>query len=446
MKLKLKKVFLIIIILLISVSCGEKKDQINKRELELKMDQIAESYVKLVLEIGLYRPEYVDAYYGPKEWKPDKNTKQDVDSILITSLNKKADYLLNKLDQLSEYNATELETLRYRFLYKQLLSIKGIIAIISGAEFTFEKEAQILYDANTPRYDKEHTDAVLKKLDDILPGKGNLDERYNRFIDRFIIPKEKIDAVFDLTMNECRRRTLEHITLPENERFEVEYVSGKPWGAYNWFRGNFFSVIQINTDLPITIDRAIGLSSHEGYPGHHLFNSLLEQKLVKDRGWIEYSVYPLYSPISLIAEGTANFGEKLIFPENSKIKFMKDFLFPLAGADTSLVKKYSQVLELLDQIRFVSNEAARNFINGEWDRERSVKFLVEHSLNTPEKAKKILDFIEFYRSYVINYNYGLDMVTKFIEQNGGTEDDLKRRWELFEQLLTTPQTPSGLLD
>jgi hypothetical protein len=446
MKLKLKKVFLIIIILLIGVSCGKKKDQINKSELELKMDQIAENYVKLVLEIGLYRPEYVDAYYGPKEWKPDKNTKQDVDSILITSLNKKADYILNKLDQLSEYNATELETLRYRFLYKQLLSIKGIIAIISGAEFTFEKEAQILYDANTPRYDKEHTDAVLKKLDNILPGKGNLGERYNRFIDRFIIPKEKIDSVFDLTMNECRRRTLEYITLPENERFEVEYVSGKPWGAYNWFSGNFFSVIQINTDLPITIDRAIGLSSHEGYPGHHLFNSLLEQKLVKDLGWIEYSVYPLYSPISLIAEGTANFGEKLIFPENSKIKFMKDFLFPLVGADTSLVEKYSQVLELLDQISFVSNEAARNFINGEWDRERSVKFLVEHSLNTPEKAEKKLDFIEFYRSYVINYNYGLDMVTKFIEQNGGTEDDFKRRWELFEQLLTTPQTPSGLLD
>jgi hypothetical protein len=38
------------------------------------------------------------------------------------------------------------------------------------------------------------------------------------------------------------------------------------------------------------------------------------------------------------------------------------------------------------------------------------------------------------------------LVTKFIEQNGGTEDDLRRRWELFEQLLTTPQTPSGLLD
>ena len=432
--------------MLISISCGEKKEQINKSELELKMNQIAENYVKLVLEIGLYRPEYVDAYYGPQSWKPDKSTKQDVDSILISSLNKKADYLLNMLDQLGEYNATELETLRYRFLYKQLLSIKGMIAIISGAEFTFEKEAQILYDANTPHYDKEHTAEVLKKLDDILPGKGNLDERYNRFIDLFIIPKEKIDAVFDLTMKECRKRTLEYIALPESEKFEVEYVSGKPWGAYNWFKGNFFSVIEINTDVPITIDRAIGLSAHEGYPGHHLFNSLLEQKLVKDRGWVEYSVYPLYSPISLIAEGTANFGEKLIFPGNSKIKFMKNFLFPQAGLDTSLVEKYIQVLELLNKIRFVSNEAARNYINGEWDRERAVKFLVEYSLNTPEKAEKKLDFIEFYRSYVINYSYGLEMVTKFIEQNGGTEDDLRRRWELFEQLLTSPQTPSGLLD
>jgi hypothetical protein len=445
-RIKLKKVFLIIITLLIGISCGEKKEQLNKSELELKMNQIAENYVKLVLEIGLYRPEYVDAYYGPQNWKPDKNTKQNIDSTLISSLNKKADYLLNKLDELSEYNATELETLRYRFLYKQLLSIKGMIAIISGAEFTFEKEAQILYDANTPRYDIEHTTAILKKLDDILPGEGNLGERYNRFKDQFIIPQEKIDAVFELTMNECRKRTLEHIALPDNEKFEVEYVSGKPWGAYNWFKGNFFSLIQTNTDFPITIERAIGLSAHEGYPGHHLFNSLLEQKLVKNHGWVEYSVYPLYSPISLIAEGTANFGEKLIFPGNSKINFMKDFLFPLAGLDTSLVENYNQVLELLDQIRFVSNEAARNYINGEWDREETIKFLVEYNLNTPEKAEKKLDFIEYYRSYVINYNYGYDLVNKYIEQNGGTEEDLKRRWELFEQLLTTPQTPSGLLD
>jgi hypothetical protein len=445
-KITLVKLLLIVLAAFLLFSCSEKKEQITKSELELKMNQIAEKYVKLVLEIGLYRPEYVDAYYGPDEWKPDKTSTKNIDSTLTSSLNVKADDLLNQLEDLSEYNATELETLRYRFLYKQLLSIKGIIAIISGAEFTFEKEAQILYDVNPPPYNQEYFSEILKKLDGVLPGKGNLSERYNNFKDRFIIPKEKLDSVFSLVMSECRRRTLAYISLPENENIKVEYVSNKPWGAYNWFKGNFSSIIQVNTDLPITMDRVIGLSAHEGYPGHHLFNSLLEKNLVKDQGWIEYSVYPLYSPISLIAEGTANFGEKLIFPDNSKIKFMREVLFPLAKLDTNLLDEYHKTLELVEQLSYASNEAAKNYLNGSWEREKAKTFLIVNSLHTPERAGKKLDFIEFYRSYIINYNYGLELVTNYIERNGGTEGDLKRRWELFEQLIKTPQTPSGLLD
>ena len=33
------------------------------------MDKIAEQYVKLVLAMGQHDADYVDAYYGPPEWK-----------------------------------------------------------------------------------------------------------------------------------------------------------------------------------------------------------------------------------------------------------------------------------------------------------------------------------------------------------------------------------------
>ena len=82
-----------------------------------------------------------------------------------------------------------------------------------------------------------------------------------------IIPKEKLDTVFQTAINECKKRTLQHIDLPPNERFTVEYVTGQPWGGYNWYKGNSYSVIQVNTDLPIFIDRAVDLAAHEGYPG-----------------------------------------------------------------------------------------------------------------------------------------------------------------------------------
>ena len=63
---------------------------------------------------------------------------------------------------------------------------------------------------------------------------------------------------------------------------------------------------------------------------------------------------------------------------------------------------------------------------------------------TEDKALKRLDFIERYRSYVINYNLGKEIVKEYIEKNGGTADDPEKRWEIFQFLLSTPQTPSGL--
>ena len=38
--------------------------------------------------------------------------------------------------------------------------------------------------------------------------------------------------------------------LPANENFVVEYVTKQVWSAYNWYKGNAQSLIQVNTDFP----------------------------------------------------------------------------------------------------------------------------------------------------------------------------------------------------
>ena len=157
------------------------------------------------------------------------------------------------------------------------------------------------------------------------------------------------------------------MTLPADERFTVEYVTDKSWSGYNWYQGGFRSLIQVNTDLPIYIDRAIDLACHEGYPGHHVYNALLEKHLVKDRGWIEFTVYPLFSPQSLIAEGTANFGIEVAFPGRERVDFERTVLFPAAGLDPSRAAEYYEVQALVDQLAYAGNEAARRYINGQID-------------------------------------------------------------------------------
>ena len=182
-------------------------------------------------------------------------------------------------------------------------------------------------------------EAVLAAAREALPGAGPLIDRYDAFRRGFVIPRERLDAVFKAAIDGCRSRTLRHVTLPPGERFTVEYVTNKSWSGYNWYQGNYRSLIQVNTDLPIYIDRAIDLACHEGYPGHHVYNVLLEKNLVKDRGWIEFTVYPLFSPQSLIAEGTANYGIEVAFPRAERIAFERDVLFPAAGLDPQRVRR-----------------------------------------------------------------------------------------------------------
>ena len=409
------------------------------------MDKIAEGYVKLVLNAGLQDPDFVDAYYGPKEWIPKRDSSVIGDSATIQNLYSDTDKLLDSLESLRNERASDIQVLRYKYLYKQLLAVKTKLFMIAGGKLSFDEETKALYDAEAPHFNNEHFQKILDQLDKILPGKGNdIEKRLEEFRKQFIIPKDKLPDVFDAAIKEARRRTLEHIKLPKNESFKVEYVTNKPWGAYNWYKGNSFSVIQVNTDLPIYIDHAIDIACHEGYPGHHVYNTLIEAHLYKDLGWVEFSVYALFSPQSLIAEGTANYGIEVAFPGRSRLTFEKNVLFRLAGLHPSDADKYYEVLKLTKKLDYATNEAARNYLDGKWTKKETKNWLVKYSLKTPADAEKTINFIEKYRSYVINYNLGKDIVANYIDRVGGVPENPELRWKIFKHILTTPQTASNL--
>jgi len=439
------KIISILAVAVIFISCSERKEPIIQTDLELKMNSIAEDYVKLVLNIGLYDADFVDAYYGPKEWRDNLKKDLQFDSTAFKTLSDKTDNLLNEMESLSEYKATDLEKLRFKYLYKQLLACKTKINMLNGAVLPFDMETKALYDAEAPIHNDEYFKSAIAELDKILPGQGDVAKRLNDFKMKFVIPTDKLDAVFSAAIKECRARTMKYIQLPETESFKVEYVKDKPWGAYNWYKGNYFSVIEVNTDLPIFIDRAVDLAAHEGYPGHHVYNALLEENLANGRNWMEFKVYALFSPQSLIAEGTANYGIAMAFPGDERIKFEREVLFPIAGLNSNEADLYYRVIELQKSFSYAGNEAARNYLDAKWTREQTVEWLQKNALRTKESADKYVSFIEKYRSYVINYNLGNDIVKNYIESNGGTVDNLKKRWELFEHLLSTPQTPGGLI-
>jgi len=399
------------------------------------MNVLAEQYVRLVLAVGQHDADYVDAYYGPPEWRK----QAEAEKLPLPEIAARATALSRDLAAASATRADdELEQLRRQYLTRQLESLRARVSMLTGTKLRFDEESKALYDAMAPTHTEADFAGVLKQLESKLPGNGPLIDRYETFRSQFVIPRERLDTVFKAAIDGCRSRTLQHITLPPGESFTVEYVTGKSWSGYNWYQGNYRSLIQVNTDLPIYVDRAIDLACHEGYPGHHVYNVLLEKNLLRDRGWQEFSVYALFSPQSLIAEGTANYGIEVAFPRPERVDFERRVLFPAAGLNPANATDYYDVMALVDKLSYAGNEAARRYLDGTIDAKAAADWLVTYGLYSPPRAEQRVRFIDQYRSYVINYNLGKDMVAAFIESRGPD------RWAEFGRLISSPRLPSSL--
>ncbi len=425
---------IIIPLVLLILACGEENEIQN-------INSIANEYVILALELGKHNTDYIDAYFGPEEIKKqvDEGEKLTLNEIQIKSNN-----LLESLQKMDLSSFDEPGKLRYENLKSLIKALHNYSFILrNGNESVpFDKEAELLYHVKPPGFNTNYFDNILTELDKILLGDTTLQARYNTFVQQFVIPGDKLDEVFSAAIEKSQLITLDYFELPENESFSVEYVKDKPWGAYNWFQGGYKSIIEVNTDLPITIDRAIDLACHEGYPGHHVFHTLVEKNMLEENGWLEYSVYPLFSPMSLISEGTANFGIEVVFPGEDKILFAKEVLFPVAGLDTSGAEHFFKVLELKEKLGFASIEAARML--EVMPEEDVVSYLMKYQLRTEESAKKHIEFIKKYGAYIINYSMGEKLVEEYIIRHGGTKDEPAKRWMLFADLLNNPIPPSFL--
>jgi hypothetical protein len=407
---------------------------------------VAERYVKLVLAVGQHDADYVDAFYGQAEWRKEAEIhKMPLATIDHLALAVEADLKSSSAAAPLAKDA-DLWALRRQYLAKQLAALRSRVAMLQGKKMKFDEESKALYDAVAPVHTIEEFESVLKQLDARLPGSDPLIERYNRFKQEFVIPPARLDRVFQEAIRTCRQRTMQYVEMPPDEKFTVEYVTNKSWSGYNWYQGNFQSLIQVNTDLPIYIDRAIDLACHEGYPGHHVYNVLLEKHLVRNRGWIEFAIYPLFSPQSLIAEGTANYSIELLFPPAERVSYEKEVLFPMAGLDAARAEQYYEVLRLVDKLSYAGNEAARRYLNGSIDRDAAVDFLEKYAMNARPRAQQRVRFIEQYRSYVINYNLGKDLVRDYIIKRAGQDSSAAARWREFAKLLSSPRLPSGLID
>jgi hypothetical protein len=390
----------------------------------------AEGYVALVLALGRHDPRVVDAYYGPKEWKERADQGEPVP---LPALLERARALLA---QVREARPSDRRT----FLLAQLVALETDIRRRAGERFSLADEARLLFDIEPSYVTVDALEGARAQLESVVPGTGDLGRRVEAMKRRFSIPPDRIDAVARAVLQESRRRTERGVALPAGEGVALRPVTGASWGAYNWYLGGLKSRIELNVGLPVQLAGLARTLVHEGYPGHHVFNVLQEDLLVRKRGFVERTVYPLWSPESLIAEGTADAAWDTIFPGEEGRAFLRDTVAPLAGfTDRQAVDAYLAASEAMENLQGTRPVAARMLLEEGRPEEEVRAFLMRYDLQDREHADRALAFIREYRAYVFTYVIGTDLVERAI----GTGPDRAARFFAILQKTATPGELAG---
>lgn len=406
------------------------------------LDRIAEGFVRLVVALSLHDPDYMDAYHGPPEWR----RQAEEEKAPPAEIRMRSSELVESLPTPGT-SWGETERLRHRFLEAHLGALETRARMVEGHRLSFDEESEALYGITLPPVDGEELLDVLDRIDRRLTADGitggTVRERLETFRAEFTVPAERIDEVFRFSLETARDVTAQHLSLPSEERFQVEYVDRAPWSAYNWYQGSYESLIQVNLDFPVRVYELMNLACHEGYPGHHSHHALLERHLLRDRGWLEHSVYALFSPHALTSEGVASVAPDLAFSAGSRLELLREELFPRAALDPERAAVYLEILDLQRELAPASAEAARRHLDGELDADGATRWLVRHLAIDPRRAARAVRFHQRYGAYIVTYHRGREILAAHLEDGGGGRS-AEIRWNRFRDVVTTPRLVSDL--
>lgn len=199
--------------------------------------------------------------------------------------------------------------MRHTHLREMIRALKIRAGILAGGEnLTFDAETEALYGGVAATEDDPAWYSELHAaLDARLPGDGDLSVRYRAFMDSFVVPPDRLESVFAAAFAESRRKTAERLPLPAGgERLEIATPPGGSHGSVH--------PLPREWDEPRPGERRSAghrrpgtrLRLSRGLPPRPTHDATIrEAALVRARGWIEYSVVTLASPLATVAEGGA---------------------------------------------------------------------------------------------------------------------------------------------
>jgi hypothetical protein len=380
-------------------------------------------YVDLCLRVDTHVEGFVDAFIGPPSLRGQ---------IAEEEPHHPSDLRDEALALLDELPGASLEEDRVAWLTGQLRAIECVAARLSGEDIPWSDEAERCFGIRPKLVDEEVLRASHKKLDEVLPGSGDLSTRYNGWIESAEVPRDKVPRAIEVLNRELQRRAGELVDLPSGESVEYEIVTGEHWQAFNLYRGDSRSLVQVNVDLPYSVLDVLAIVAHESYPGHHTERTCKEKLLYRDRDRVEMSVMITDAPEAMIAEGIAM--------NAVEIAVGNEGFGPLLALTDGLgvhvdVEVAEAVYREEQQLWTCALNAARMLHEDGSAPDDVSAYLQEWALYTADRADKVVSFIQGTRAYVATYIEGKRLCSEFIESH---PDGLER-------LLTQQLTVSSLL-
>ncbi len=391
------------------------------------LDAAAREYVRLAVALGERDHDSIDYYVGPPNWVEGVHGHPET----FGQIRAAALRLANQLQATTVATASDEAKRRRDYLAAQLKALAARVEVLAGKSTSFDAESMALFGVKVEAsLDRPHVAAIQAELQRLLGGDGDLGERYVRFSRGFVIPRERLAAVMSAALEGCRRQTLAHVPLPPGESVSVSYVEGAPWSGFSAYLGHYHSVLKVNLSFALGPEEVLNLACHEGYPGHHSFNSIRDWK---GHAWPEVAVQPTFSPQSLLSEGAASEALDLAFPPAERLEFERNVLFPAAGLDPLRAAQYVRVEGLIDQLRDTEAVVARDYLDQRLEFVRAEQALDEGAAMAD--AVPTLLYVNEFRSYVVTYTMGRKLVARCV--NGTSHED---SWARYLALMQTPDT------
>ena len=143
------------------------------------MNALAERYVKLVLALGQHDADYVDAYYGPPEWRKDAEaTKRPLGRIDRDAAAVLDRACSGKPAQSAEESTATSARVPDASSWQRCAPVCRCFRGRSSHSTRSRRRSTTL---SPRRTQSSEFDAVLQELESRLPGQGSLSERYDTF-------------------------------------------------------------------------------------------------------------------------------------------------------------------------------------------------------------------------------------------------------------------------